>query len=209
MTNEAERFGVAIVPAAPDALSGAEYYWRVSSVFVPAGAMNAGKHNIYVDAYGLDGKPLRNIEARVLPQFGSEQPYTLKLDKPVTEPGTNVPMFSQQTYAVEMAGYPSERVTGMHTRHPDEGPGNTWGHWSFHMVFDLTPVPSGATPPPEPEPEPPTPTEPPPPGTGSVEAGALGVVLADIDKLRQMHVAILSYLKGMESEINTILAHPS
>jgi hypothetical protein len=33
---------------------------------------------------------------------------------------------------------PSDRVTGLQIRHPDEAPGNTWGHHSFSVLFVRT-----------------------------------------------------------------------
>ena len=58
--------------------------------------------------------------------------------------GCDFPMGAGATYSVWMKGEqgesndPSDRVTGLHTRHKDEAPGNTWGHNSFYVVFQRT-----------------------------------------------------------------------
>lgn len=62
------------------------------------------------------------------------------MDKPLNEPGTNFPMWRWQVCAVEALGLsgeelPSDRVTGLHTGHPDEAPGNTLFHHSFSVTF--------------------------------------------------------------------------
>ena len=66
---------------------------------------------------------------------GGEQVITV--DKPANEPGTNFPMWKWQVCTVEMLDLPSDRVTGLHTGHPDEPPGmgNTLFHHSFAVHF--------------------------------------------------------------------------
>ncbi len=76
------------------------------------------------------------------------------VDKPANEPGTNFPMWKWQVCSVEMLDLPSDRVTGLHTGHPDEPPGmgNTLFHHSFLVHFqrvikDAQPGPGPQQPP--------------------------------------------------------------
>ena len=81
----------------------------------------------------------RSTEARArITWDGGEQIVTI--DKPLNEPGANCPMWKWQVCDVDALGLPAEelpsdRVTGMHTGHPDEAPGNTLFHHSFSVTF--------------------------------------------------------------------------
>lgn len=150
-SNEAKALGVTVTPMAAGAAAMA---WRLRRVYVLSGAQNAGGHNLYVEAYGLDGQKLRGVKAEFVYQFGGFAPHTVTLDKPLAEFGTNEPMYLSQVYGVRMADAPSDFVDGVSTKHADGEPGNTMGHWSF--VAEFQQVKLGDTPP-DPEPVPPAP----------------------------------------------------
>lgn len=129
--NDATAYGVAI--AAVDVPVGTAY-WRAVRVHHLTPEENHGNHHIYVDALDEDGRRVYGAQARITWE-GGEQVITI--DKPPNEPGTNFPMWKWQVCAVEMLGLPSDRVTNLHTGHPDEPPGagNTLFHHSFHVDF--------------------------------------------------------------------------
>ena len=57
------------------------------------------------------------------------------MDKPLSEPGTNFPLWPGQICSVEALGLPSDRVFGIHNDHPDEDSGNRRFQHSFLVVF--------------------------------------------------------------------------
>jgi hypothetical protein len=74
---------------------------------------------------------------------GGEQVVTI--DKPLTEPGANFPMWKWQVCAIQALGMPdeelpSDRVIGLHAGHPDEASGNTLFHHSFIVTYVKTRV---------------------------------------------------------------------
>lgn len=139
--NDAQGYGVAIEPAV---VSPGGWYWQAARVHHLAPEENNGRQHIYIDLRDpqLDaGNPLggRVYGARARVTWdGGEQVVTV--DKPLNEPGTNVPMWRWQVCALTALGLPgnelpSDRVTGLHTGHPDEPPGNTLFHHSFEVVY--------------------------------------------------------------------------
>lgn len=140
VVNDAASYGVQIQPAnvQPGAL-----YWQAVRVHHLTPQENGGNHHIYLDVLdpALGGAPYggRVESARLRVTWdGGEQIVTV--DKPAGEPGTNFPMWKWQVCAVECLGLaeqdlPSDRVTGMHTGHPDEAAGNTLFHHSFHVTY--------------------------------------------------------------------------
>jgi hypothetical protein len=143
VVNDATGYGVQIQPAnvAPGA-----WYWQATRVRHLTPQENGGNHHVYLDAregaagVGPDGARVNGARLRVT-WDGGEQIITV--DKPANEPGANFPMWKWQVCAVECLGLPdkelpSDRVTGLHTGHPDEAPGNTLFHHSFHITFVKT-----------------------------------------------------------------------
>ncbi len=139
MVNDATGYGVQIQPAG---VAPGTVYWQAVRIHHRTPEENGGNHHIYLDVY--DGAAPAPYGARVdgaqlrVTWDGGEQVVTI--DKPPSEPGTNFPMWKWQVCAVECLGLPgqplpSDRVTGLHTGHPDEAPGNTLFHHSFHVVF--------------------------------------------------------------------------
>ena len=142
VSNDAQGYGVAIVPAtvAPGA-----WYWQAVRVHHLTPAENGGNHHLYLDMLdpatapdpGSLGGRVYGARARITWE-GGEQIVTI--DKPLNEPGTNFPMWKWQVCDALALGSPgeelvSDRVTGMHTGHPDEAVGNTLFHHSFSVTF--------------------------------------------------------------------------
>ena len=143
--NDAEAYGVKVEPVK---VAPGQWYWRVVQVHYVSPQENHGNHHIYLDvldpalpdaANGLGG---RVFGARLKVTWdGGESIVTI--EKPLGEPGGNFPMWKAQDCAVAALGLeghelPSDRVTGLQIRHPDEAPGNTWGHHSFSVIFMRT-----------------------------------------------------------------------
>lgn len=128
--NDAVAYGVGIekvqVPAG-------ERYWKVTKVHHLTPKENEGKHHIFVDILDEEGKRIYGAKVKVTWQGGGEALATV--DKPLNEPGTNFPLWKHQVCNLEVIGLPSERVMGLHTKHPDEAPGNTLFHHSFMVIF--------------------------------------------------------------------------
>ncbi|MCX7707159.1 MAG: hypothetical protein N2204_04040 [Anaerolineae bacterium] len=140
--NDAVAYGVTIQPAIPTPGS---WYWQAVRVHHLTPEENGGRHHIFLDLFdpslGDGGTPYgkRVYGGRLrITWDGGEQIVTV--DKPANEPGTNFPMWRWQVCTVEALGMPgaelpSDRVTGLHTGHPDEAPGNTLFHHSFSVTF--------------------------------------------------------------------------
>ena len=113
---------------------------------------NVGKHHVFLDVLDEQGQRIRQAqlewtwEGRRL----EEPAPPVTIDKPDTEPGTNIAMNWAQTITVSILNQRSDAVTNLHTRHPDEGEtnGNSRGHHSFYVVFQRQ---SGDSPPPPPD----------------------------------------------------------
>ncbi len=140
--NDALAYGVAIVPvtASPGA-----WYWQAVRIHHLAPEENNGNHHIYVDLYdsagagGAAGYGTRLFGGRARVTWDSGE-QIITVEKPLGEPGANFPMWKWQVCGVEALGLPdaelpSDRVTGMHTGHPDEAAGNTLFHHSFSVTF--------------------------------------------------------------------------
>jgi hypothetical protein len=140
--NDAQAYGVAIAPAtvAPGA-----WYWQAVRVHHLTPEENSGNHHIYLDILdpatapdpGSMGGRVFGAHARITWEGGKQ---IVTIDKPLNEPGTNLPLWKGQVCDAIALGLPgeelaSDRVTGMHTGHPDETVGNTLFHHSFGVTF--------------------------------------------------------------------------
>ena len=143
--NDAEAYGVRVEPVKVEP---GQWYWRAVKVHHLSPEENHGNHHIYLDVLDPALPDAANaLGGRV---FGARLKVTwdggesiVKVDKPLNEPGANYPMWKSQDRAVGALGLeghelPSDRVTGLQTRHPDEASGNTWGHHSFSVIFVRT-----------------------------------------------------------------------
>lgn len=116
-------------------------HWRVIGVHHLTGPENMGNHNVFCDILDEEGHRIQG--AHLLATNNNLPSSLIKIDKPPHEPGTNFPVFKNDTYTVAVHGpdhapLPSERVINLHTRHPDEESGNTLFHHSFFVVFQKT-----------------------------------------------------------------------
>src|SRR5688572_14027360 len=167
--NDAAGYGVTIT-AVPDPT---KLHWRVIGVHHLTGPENHGQHNVFVDVLDEQGKRIEQTRLDIFQADGTSRGYMV-IDKPPNEPGSNTPMHWNDTLTVivNRDGLPSEKANGMHTRHPDEGPGTTRGHHSFYVVWQRRRA-GGPVTPPVPEIPPPDPVTPPgtatPPGVGFTE----------------------------------------
>lgn len=154
--------------------------WIVETVHHLTGKENHGNHHVYVDAKGADGADMRNTGLNIFYGWDgmreNEATPLVPIDKPTSEYGCNVPIFSNTAMYVGMHGAPSDIVRGLRTDFGDHDgeDGNSWGHQSFHVIFRYRPAQT------EPEPEPQAvrePAEPPVPAVAEpaevepVEAG--------------------------------------
>jgi len=173
-------------------------YWKVVKAYHLTGAENGGNHNIYADVLRADGTRWYGAQVRQLWPGGDALAV---VEKPPEEPGTNVPMWISGVYGIEAVGMPSDRVVGLHTKHPDEESGNTTGHHSFMVVFQETVATGGAppAPPPGPAPTPPPPVMPPPTTGADVAAlrQQLAAMTAERDRLWNALAQIKQVISGL------------
>ncbi len=121
--------------------------WRVRSVRKLSPEENRGKHNVYVDVW-RNGSCIRSLSAIAVCYGWQDAPaQTVRLDKPMSEPGTNFPIYLGANYWAKVAdvdGNQSETVTGLTCDLPDEPMpadgmgGNTNGHHSWMVEFEWT-----------------------------------------------------------------------
>ena len=132
--NEAAAYGVQVTAATPAA--GASY-WTAVRVRHLSPQENNGRQNLYVNINDETGARIYGAQARIGWSGGFQ---VVTVDKPTSEPGTNLPMWPGQVCDVVALGVPgqelaSDRVIGLHTDHPDEAAGNTRFHHSFEVTF--------------------------------------------------------------------------
>ena len=164
--NNASGYGVTVLPAAPNA---AGLVWRVESVrHLPPGE-NGGRHHIFFDLYGEDGRPMRGdanlrIGWKWNGQRADEPAPPAPLEKRAPEPMANIALGNGQIVSAWVMGdgVPSDVVTGLHTDHPDESGDVTRGHHSFAVVWRKV-LATPAVPPVQPPPVVQPPTQPPMP----------------------------------------------
>ena len=148
--NDATKYGVTISPCerGPDVT-----IYRCIGIHHLTPEENAGNHNAYFDVLDEQGHriPQAAIEWTWQGRQLHEPAPPAVIDKPDTEPGTNIAMSWAQTISASVLGHPTDTVLNIHTRHPDEGHsgGNTRGHHSFYVVFQRY-TPGQETPPTDP-----------------------------------------------------------
>jgi hypothetical protein len=160
--NSAEPYGAQVLPiTAPE---GGGWTLRCIGIHHLLPDENKGNHNIFVDVLDPTGHRLEDAllgwtwEGRKEDEPAPPIPMT----KPDNEPGWNIALSINQTVSIwiESYTYPSDVVTNLHTRHPDEvypdgggTKGNTTGHHSFYVAFQLTKTTEAAPPEEEEDPE--------------------------------------------------------
>ena len=97
---------------------------------------NAGNHNLYIDVLDKDGnRANEKIKWGWLGQKPNEKPNPVTLDKPDNEPAGNIVIWGNQIIWAEVLNKPSDGVVNVNTQLADEGPGNTYGHFSYYVVW--------------------------------------------------------------------------
>jgi len=151
--NDASNYGVTVFVTG----GGSAPTDRVIGIHHLTGDENRGNHHIYVDVLDIRGN--RQNLARL--ELRTEYNYLTHaiVDKPLDESGTNFPMWDFGAASIRVVyddadpkRVASDTAAGIHFRHNDEGPYNTWGHHSFYVCFmrmalpapPLPPVPPGA-----------------------------------------------------------------
>jgi|YNPNPStandDraft_1061719.scaffolds.fasta_scaffold21940_4 hypothetical protein len=102
---------------------------------------NRGNHHVYLDVLDQDGQRLKGAVVCYTWQGRNGDPLRVLCDKPDDEPAANIPLYPGQVLTLwvdtgEVIGA-SDQVSGVHTAHPDEAPGNTRYHHSFYIVWQL------------------------------------------------------------------------
>lgn len=134
--NDATAYGVGIEEAQPEF---GKVYWKARRVHHLTPEENNFRQHIFLDIVDEEGNRLQGGRVRVR-WPGGEQIVTL--DKPPGEPAGNFPMWKYQVCEVEALGMsgealPSDKVTGLHTSHKDEGQGDALGNRLFHHSFAI------------------------------------------------------------------------
>jgi len=144
--NDAAAYDVRMVSA--NNVAAGETYWRIIGIHHLLPDENAGKHHVYLEALDENGQRIKNPFAWAGWTWEGRQPDQradpVPLDKPDHEPAGNIAMYFNQTVTAWINGLSagahdkSDKAENLHTRHPDEGTGNTLGHHSFYVVFQRT-----------------------------------------------------------------------
>lgn len=158
--NDATKYGVKMHRFIDTALP----HFRCIGVHHLTPGENAGKHHVFLDVLNEQGQRMHQAQIEWTWQGRRlEEPAPpVTIDKPDTEPGTNIPINWAQTITLSILNQRSDAVTNLHTRHSDESSpdaengtvpapgGNTRGHHSFYVVFQHQSGDGAPTPPPAP-----------------------------------------------------------
>ncbi len=154
--NQAAQYEIIITQ--PDVNEG-EKYWACIGAYHLTPQENNGKHNLFLEAldennnrvfktafkWGWEGQGINEASPDVID------------DKPPNELANLAIWANQIIWAGIRDAIPSGEVHKVRSTHPDEAPGNTWGHHSFFVAFKrVTGGDDGGGPEP---PEPPDPPE--------------------------------------------------
>lgn len=115
---------------------------------------NVGKHNLYIEVRDSEGRRPKEpifINWGWAGQRSNEKSLPILLDKPLSEPYGNIPIWSNQVIWATVGNRLAETVSNVHTHLPDEGPGNTYGHYSYLVVWQEVTGEQEPLPPPSPE----------------------------------------------------------
>ena len=114
-------------------------WWRAEWVQHYGPAENGdppGMHNIFVDVEN-DGQRVNLARVMLDWEGNTGSPLSFSTDKPKPEAGGNTPLWPRQVASiwVDHDGLPSDRVSGLHTEHPDEADNVRIAHHSFRVRF--------------------------------------------------------------------------
>lgn len=120
--------------------------WKAISVRRLSGSENGSKHHVFVKVLKANGDRDRDPSLRIGWTWEGKRPSEPAPPVPLDKPDRgelghgNVPINPRQKIGVWIIGGApfSDLVSGMHTGFPDEAPGNTWGHFSYEVVFQRT-----------------------------------------------------------------------
>lgn len=132
--NDAVAYGVVITPVS---VSAGTRYWKVTKVHHLSPEENERNHHIFVRALTRNGERMGGVAAEWMYEGGEVKTTPLDKQNPATERMNahgDIPLH-EGIHAVWMAGMHSEMVSGLHTKHADEGANNTLGHHSFLVEF--------------------------------------------------------------------------
>ena len=149
--NDAAGYGVRVETTTTEP---GQHYWKVIGIHHLSPVENRDRHNAFIDVLDENGQRSKNGSLRVGWTWEGKQddpPEPKALDKPVSEPATDIPLEKNMTVTLWLDGEgASDRVVGLHTRHEDEvGPDdsrNSRFHHSFYVVFQRTQAAAGAQP---------------------------------------------------------------
>lgn len=99
---------------------------------------NRSKRNLFMEVVNANGKRvIEEIEWGWEEQKPSQITRPVKLDKPANEPAGNISLDWGQVVWARVKGKSSDKVIGVTTNLPDEGPEhwNTIGHFSYFVVW--------------------------------------------------------------------------
>lgn len=130
-SNDAAQYAVSIIPAGPGTA------WRCIGAYHLKPTENNRRHNVFVEV--LDEAGNRTRQPQIAWTWWIDAPVQLrKLDKPNDEPAADIPIDKGATITLRVAdAFPSDSVGNIHTRWADESAGNSIGHHSFYVVFQL------------------------------------------------------------------------
>jgi hypothetical protein len=130
-------------------------YWACIGAYHLTAEENNGKHVLYLEA--LDENNNRIFGTAFKWGWEGQRPDEsspdLIDDKPPNELVNLVIWANQILWTGVRDAIPSGEVKNVRSTHPDEAPGNTWGHHSFYVAFKRVEGDDGGTEPPEPPPE--------------------------------------------------------
>lgn len=124
-------------------------YWQVKGVRHLLPSENNGNHHCYFGLFDESGNPIMGsfVDWNWAHNSGPKPPPVI-CDKPYPqEPMGNLPIAGNMEWVEVWMGDNSDRIYNIRSTHPDEKPGNTWGHHSFYVVFQKVLVTE--TPPPD------------------------------------------------------------
>ena len=114
-----------------------EKYWACIGAYHLLPEENGGKHNLYLEAIDENNNRLFGVAFKWgwEGQGPNEPSPDVVDDKPPSEQANIVIWANQVIWAGVRDSIPSGEVQKIRSTHPDEGPGNTWGHHSFYVAF--------------------------------------------------------------------------
>jgi hypothetical protein len=128
-------------------------YWACIGAYHLTPDENSGKHILYLEAMDEENNRIFGTAFKWgwEGQRPDEPSPDLIDDKPPNELVNLVIWANQTIWAGVRDAIPSGEVKNVRSTHPDEPPGNTWGHHSFYVAFKrVTADDGGIVEPPEP-----------------------------------------------------------